>query len=299
MSDALTVEESNVAVAGGELAVLALGPDSAPPVLSIHGITANALAWAPVAAALHGRGRLIAPDLRGRAHSAALPAPYGTGAYVEDLLALLDARGLGRVPVIGHSLGAYIACRLAVEHPERVSRLLLVDGGLTMPNIETVEDPQAFIAAFLGPALERLHLTFPSRRAYLDWWREHPAFAGHDVEPQHLARYVERDARGQEPEIRSSVREEAVRADASELLTLGSWAPRLSTPALLLCAERGLLDEPSPMQPIGLAREWARGARDRRAELIEGTNHYTITLGARGAAFVAQALAETLSAAAA
>lgn len=291
------IEESTVTVAGGELATVSLGPPSAPPVLAIHGITANALAWAPVAVALHGRAQLIAPDLRGRAHSAALPPPYGTAAYVEDLLAVLDDRGLERVAVAGHSLGAYIACRLAVEHPERVSRLLLVDGGLTMPDIEAVEDPQAFMQAFLGPALSRLRLTFPSHSAYVDWWRSHPAFAGHDVDPAHLAAYAARDVGGREPALRSLVREAAVRADAAELLALGSWAPRLSVPALLLCAERGLLDEPTPMQPIELAHAWAEENPQRSAELIEGVNHYTITLGARGAAFVAQALADTLSAA--
>jgi hypothetical protein len=90
-----------------------------------------------------------------------------------------------------------------------------------------------------------------------------------------------------------------VRADAGELQTLGSWAKRLQAPARLLCAERGLLGEPSPMQPIELARAWAAEDAGRGAELVSGVNHYTITLGARGAGFVAQALAETLSAAAA
>jgi len=295
----LAIRESRVPVRGGELALLELGPPSAPPVLAVHGITSNALAWAPVAVALHGRARLIAPDLRGRAGSASLPSPYGTAAYVDDLIALLDAFELSSVAVAGHSLGAYIACRLAVCHPQRAARLLLVDGGLTMPGIERVQDPQAFVDAFLGPALARLRLTFPSRAAYLQWWQAHPAIAGHDVHPEHLAAYVQRDARGSEPQIRSSVREEAVRADAAELQTLGTWAQRLQTPSRLLCAERGLQDEPSPMQPIELAREWASGGSERDAELIEDVNHYTITLGARGAGFVAQALAEMLSAAAA
>jgi len=284
-------------VAGGALAAVAIGPPDAPPLLAVHGITANAFAWLPVAAALDGRARLIAPDLRGRAGSASLPPPYGTASYVADLLALLDHLGLARPVAVGHSLGAYVIARLAAEHPDRVRAAVLVDGGLTLPDAERIDDPQAFIEGFLGPALARLRLRFEHLDAYLDWWRNHPAFTGQDVAEPFLRAYVERDATGEPPELHSSVRERAVRADAEEMGTLGIWAQRLSVPARLLCAQFGLLGEPAPMQPLQLAQAWARQAPGRNARLVAGTNHYTITLGARGAAAVAEELARTLAAA--
>src|SRR5690242_12967876 len=65
-ADALHPEEFDVPVAGGRLRVCRWRGDG-PVVLAAHGITANALSWAPVAQALKGRAVLVAPDLRGRA----------------------------------------------------------------------------------------------------------------------------------------------------------------------------------------------------------------------------------------
>src|SRR6476646_1842770 len=116
-----------VPVAGGVLAVARAGP---PPdhadavVLAIHGITANMMAWASVARELaRYRVTMLAPDLRGRGESAALRGPYGFAAHVADLLAMLDHAGVQRAVLAGHSMGAYVAARLAAEHPERAAGL--------------------------------------------------------------------------------------------------------------------------------------------------------------------------------
>lgn len=292
----VAVERLEVAVSGGRLQALRLGPADASAVLAVHGITGNGLAWLATARALAGRASLIVPDLRGRAASRELPPPYGTAAYVADLVAMIEQLGLGRPLVAGHSLGAYVVARLGVEHPEVVDSLLLVDGGLTIPGVERIADPQQFVDAFLGPALARLRMRFADAATYHDWWHAHPAFGGDDVEDSMLLAYADHDLIGVAPELHSSVREAAVRTDAEELPTLGSWAQRLTTPAKLLCAPRGLLDEPSPMQPIELAEEWAAGSPDRVAEQVADVNHYTITLGTRGGAAVAAAILDALPA---
>jgi hypothetical protein len=86
--------------------------------------------------------------------------------------------------------------------------------------------------------------------------------------------------------------EDAVRADAADLVRAADAAHRLALPARLLCAPRGLLDDPNPMQPLELARAWAARDPDRReAALVPDSNHYTIMLEARGATAVAQAIA--------
>ncbi len=283
----LSPERLDVPVAGGSLAVYRLGSRE-PVVLAVHGITSNSHAWMAVARALGDSASLAAVDLRGRGRSADLPGPYGVAAYARDLLAVLDRLELERTVVVGHSLGAYIVARLAADHPERVRAAVLVDGGLTIPGAIR-SDPQTFIDAFLGPVLARLRERFPSREAYRDWWRAHPALRGGVVADRDLIPYADHDLTGEEPKLRSSVVEDAVRADAEEVLAIGEAAQRLAVPATLLCAPRGLFDEPNPMQPLELVREWASEDPDQRqAVQVPDANHYTLLFGERGARTVAE-----------
>ena len=290
------IERTDVPVAGGTLATFRLGdgPAGAEPVLAVHGITANSRSWLAVASALGGRAALLALDLRGRGASNRLPAPFGMEAYARDMLAVLDHFGLERAVLAGHSLGGYAVARFAVEHPERVRAVVLVDGGLSAPMPDGI-DPQAVAAAVLGPALARLRERFPSREAYHDWWRAHPAFAHADVFDADLVAYADHDLVGEPPELRSSVGEDVVRADAAELLEIGKPALRLEVPAELLCAERGMLDDPNPLQPPALAEPWAAAAPQlRRVVRVSGVNHYTLAMGAAGASAVAQAIVRAL-----
>jgi pimeloyl-ACP methyl ester carboxylesterase len=290
----------DVPVAGGSLAAFRLGAagEGAPTVLAVHGITANSQGWRGVARSLEGRAGLVAPDLRGRGRSNGLPGPYGLATHAEDMLAVLDHLGLERAVLVGHSLGAYIIARLAVDHPDRVAALLLVDGGLTIKHEDEV-DPQKFIESFLGPALARLGMTFAGREDYHAWWRRHPAFGNGDIDDADLVAYADHDLIGDPPNLHSSVSEEAVRGDAADLFTMGEPAHRLAVPATLMCAPRGLLDDPKPMQPPDVVQAWAADAPSQRRMLpVPDVNHYTIVLGSTGAAAVAAAIDEALALAA-
>ncbi|GHH73664.1 hypothetical protein GCM10018781_38580 [Kitasatospora indigofera] len=284
-------EELTVPVTGGRLAVLrwpATTPD-APVVLAVHGITANALSWGPVARLLAGRVTLIAPDLRGRAASAGLPGPYGIPAHAADVAALAEALGLRDAVLTGHSMGAFVAALTAVRDPARFASVLLVDGGVGFP-APTGLTPDELITAVIGPAMQRLSMTFPDRDAYRAFWQAHPAFAG-SWSPS-VDAYVQRDLVGHEPELRSSCLIDAVRVDG-----VGLFAPevlaavhRIPLPARLLWAERGLLDEPQGLydeqrlKAAGLDRERVP------AEQVPGTNHYTLLIGEDGAGVVARHL---------
>jgi lipase len=106
MSDPFAVRY-DVAVAGGPLHVARSGPpapEAEGVVLAVHGVTASHLAWRAVARELGGEAQtcLLAPDLRGRGHSAGLPGPYGMATHVADLLAVLDEAGAGRAVLDGH-----------------------------------------------------------------------------------------------------------------------------------------------------------------------------------------------------
>ncbi|MCH0558258.1 alpha/beta hydrolase [Streptomyces sp. MUM 16J] len=290
-TDAPAHEELRVVVPGGELAVLrwpAVAPD-APVVLALHGITANGLAWARVAHHLAGRVTLVAPDLRGRGRSGHLPGPYGVAAHADDMGALADALDLGRVVLTGHSMGAFAAALTAVRHPDLLSALLLVDGGVAFP-VPTHLEPDELISAVLGPAMRRLSMTFPDRDAYRAFWRQHPAFAG--AWSPWVDAYIQRDLVGQEPELHSSCRIEAVRADGADQLgeVVAGAVHRLPLPAVLLWAERGLMDEPQGLYDE--QRLCAAGLNHERVQprLVPGTNHYTIVAGDDGARVVAHHL---------
>lgn len=286
----------DVPVAGGTLAVYRLGaaaPD-APQVLAIHGITSSSRTWLATARALGGRASLLAVDLRGRAASARLPPPFGLAAHVRDLVAVLDHCGVQRAVVAGHSLGAYVAARLAVEHGDRVSRLVLVDGGLTIPESEGA-DPEQFLQAFLGPTLERLRMTFSDRPAYRAWWADHPALAGADVDARDLDEYAAHDLIGEPPRLRSSVNPQVVRDDGLDLFGAGD-ASSLTVAAVLMCAPRGMVDDPNPMQPIALVQAWAAADPGRRRAIaVPDVNHYTIVLGRSGARMVADEVARAVA----
>src|SRR5215207_360424 len=124
----------DVAVPGGDLRVGGWEPertttDAAPAVLLIHGVTASHLSW-PLVAERLPQVRVIAPDLRGRGRSNTMQGPAGLAAHARDLIAVLDAAGVDRALLVGHSMGAFVALVFGDLYPERVAGLVLVDGGL-------------------------------------------------------------------------------------------------------------------------------------------------------------------------
>jgi pimeloyl-ACP methyl ester carboxylesterase len=70
---------------------------------------------------------VLAPDLRGFGWSDAPPGDYAKRTFVEDVVGLLDSEGIDRARVIGHDWGGYTALLLALEHPERLERLVALD----------------------------------------------------------------------------------------------------------------------------------------------------------------------------
>jgi 3-oxoadipate enol-lactonase len=90
---------------GVRLAYRTWGPAGAPPVVLLHALGEASADWAPVAEALAPAWRVYAPDLRGHGASD-WPGTYTIEQLTADLAAFLDALGLDRVILGGHSLGA-------------------------------------------------------------------------------------------------------------------------------------------------------------------------------------------------
>jgi esterase len=107
-----------------QLAFEALG--DGPPVLVLHGLFGSSRNWRGVARALSAQHRVLSVDLRNHGRS-----PWTDSmSYAEmaaDVRALIDSEGLDRPAVIGHSMGGKTAMALALEHPESVGRVIVVD----------------------------------------------------------------------------------------------------------------------------------------------------------------------------
>ncbi|MEU9834845.1 alpha/beta hydrolase [Streptosporangium sp. NPDC048047] len=278
-----------VAVPGGALRVARFG--TGPRVIvAVHGITASLMSWGAVARRLPADWSLVAMDLRGRGHSAGLPGPYGLRRHAEDVNLVADSVGAARdIVLTGHSMGAYVAALAAAGRD--YAKVVLIDGGLPLPQAPGA-DPDAVLAATLGPALARLEQTFPSVEAYVDFFRAHPAFAG-AWRPE-VEEYVRYDATGPEGAVRSRVRAEPVRQDGRWLLTeggaIGDALRAVRSPLSLLRAPRGLLDQPVGMLPEEVAAVWAGRLPGLRDEVVDDCNHYTILFDDRCASLVADRL---------
>lgn len=106
-----------------------------PVLVLVHGIRLHAHVWNEFAREFRDRFHILALDQRGHGDSDwAPPGHYHLHDYYEDLRAVLEARRLQEVTLIGHSLGARVAMLYTHLHPERVKRLILVDMGAGLPS---------------------------------------------------------------------------------------------------------------------------------------------------------------------
>jgi pimeloyl-ACP methyl ester carboxylesterase len=126
----ITPAEQWIELPHGGLAAQVWGEEGAPTLLALHGWLDNAGSFALLAPLLAVHFRVIALDLPGHGHSAHLPqgASYHYLDYVQSVLAAVDALGLDRYHLLGHSLGAGVASLVAVASPGRIARLLLIEG---------------------------------------------------------------------------------------------------------------------------------------------------------------------------
>ena len=98
-----------------------------PAVVLVHGGLVDSRQWDDQMKEFAKHHRVVRYDLRGFGRSAAAPQPFS---HIEDLRALMDFLKIERATVVGLSLGGIIAADFALEHPERVDRLVLVGAGL-------------------------------------------------------------------------------------------------------------------------------------------------------------------------
>lgn len=110
------------------------GTGGKPPIVLLHGLRGHARVWEDVAEALCGDYHVYSMDQRGRGDTDHAPGgDYSTDAFVADLAGFLDAVGLDKFILFGHSMGGRNSMAFAGKYPERLEGLCIVDIG---PKIE-------------------------------------------------------------------------------------------------------------------------------------------------------------------
>ena len=116
----------------GEAVLFTRRAGNGPALLLLHGFPQTHLMWRDVAPQLAGRFTVICADLRGYGASSCPPsdsahAPYAKRAMAADMTALMSKLGFGRFMVAGHDRGGRVAYRMALDHPDRVEKLAVLD----------------------------------------------------------------------------------------------------------------------------------------------------------------------------
>src|SRR5262245_29360008 len=105
----------------------------------LHGWPDSWFSFSRVLRLLPAEFRVYALDQRGFGDSERAVDGYAIASLATDVRAFLDAVGVERATVVGHSFGSFVARRLAIAHPERVARLVLIGSGLPALNAVTRE----------------------------------------------------------------------------------------------------------------------------------------------------------------
>lgn len=246
-------------------------PGKGPAIVCIHGLTASHTCWESMADILAPDYRVIAYDLRGRGDSDKPPKGYSVPIHSEDLAALLDHYGLKSVILFGHSLGANIGVYFASRYPQRVKKLVLVDGGI---------DVRAEIFDSLGPAVNRLGIEFPSLPMFLEMLQSLPMFAGRWND--YLERYFRNDVESTPGgTVKPKAAKHAIEEEVANFARERFWVyhHKIKCPTLILRAPDGLLTETDCLMTQDEARALAYAIPRAKLVVVPNTNHYTVLLG--------------------
>jgi pimeloyl-ACP methyl ester carboxylesterase len=148
--------------------------DGGDPVLFLHGGLVSGDEYAPQRHALSQRRTVILPDRRGHGRTPEVDAPFGYQTMADDTIAFMDAIGLQRAHVVGHSDGGILALLLAVQWPDRVASIVPISANTRADAVEpqmrswlesaSVEEFQAAARQF---APERPDWPQPSRAFFV------------------------------------------------------------------------------------------------------------------------------------
>jgi haloacetate dehalogenase len=243
---------------------VALGGSDGPPVMLLHGFPETHLAWRHVAPALARRHRVVCPDLKGYGQSDKPEGDrehqrYAKRTMAEEMVGLMGELGHRRFNLVGHDRGALVAFRLALDHPEVVQRLCVMDVLPAADMWKSLAGPSgvfAFHLYFLAqapPLPERMISAAPDLffGHFFDSWLAIPGAVPADVREHYLA------------SARAATAVHAVCEDyrASAFVDPGhddadrAAGRKLQMPVLAMWQDPG--DRPLPFDPVKVWQGWA------------------------------------------
>jgi pimeloyl-ACP methyl ester carboxylesterase len=144
MNPPAEVREHDVRLPSGvRLHYIEQGPPSGPAILLLHGYTDSSGSWSLVLPLLPPNLRVVALDQRGHGFSDRPEGAYTVDDFAADALEAMDALGIASATVVGHSMGSFVARRVAERAPDRVSHLVLLGSAPTANNVVAGELLQA------------------------------------------------------------------------------------------------------------------------------------------------------------
>jgi N-formylmaleamate deformylase len=155
-----------------------------PALVLLHGFTDNGLCWTPIAKALESEYDITMIDTRGHGLSDTSTTSFTTELLVSDTLVVIQKLGLGRVALLGHSMGAHVGARLAESRPEIVRGLLLEDPpwrGTSAPSEASNEDKDKGIRLWAGQIREFQKLSLEERIEEAN--DDHPRWSQDEIIP--------------------------------------------------------------------------------------------------------------------
>ena len=235
-----------------------------PATLLIHGLGAFAESWRGTVSALTPDSQVIALDLPGFGQSAKPRRPYTLDFFARSVEGLVDALGLERVRLVGHSLGGAVAAAFALAHPERVERLALISA--TVPGFPL--RPSLVYRLMILPGVGELFsglvtrriCTVALRRCLVEPCLDDVAFL---VEHQYGARTT-REGRSAYLATLRAMKAEFTRESAGWRSALARW----QRPTLLI---HGLQD---PVVPIRHAAAAADGIPRAEGRWLDRCGHF-------------------------
>lgn len=267
-----------------ELAVGVAGDASRDPIVALHGITAHHRAFNALARRVSGDRGVLAPDLRGRGDSGKPEDGYGLPAHAADVARLLDHFDLASATLVGHSMGAFVALRTALDHPERVRSLSLLDGGWPRSETPPEEMTEAqhkeaeALSEGLARAFRRLDMTFGSPEEYLEFWFPGQGLSPADLTPD-VADYFLYDLGEAEGGYSPKCSSAAATQDSEWLSAHGPTVSELrgvGCQVELFTAGAGFFPESPPLIPDAVEKEMAGALGLSFRARVTAANHYTL-----------------------
>ena len=259
----------HIAIDGGKLVYADAG--SGEPVVLIHGFPLDHTIWDVVMPQIEPHGRIVRPDLRGLGASSVTPGPYLMETLASDVAALLDALGIERATIVGHSVGGYAALAFYRMYRERVAALALVASRFS------ADAPE--LAAQRGELADRVERE--GTAALVERFIPHlfaPRVAEED--PALVARTKALIERTRPRGAAAILRGMALRVDSRDLLE------EIDVPFLLVA---GGLD---PFLELDEAKQTANAVKNARFVLLEGVAHMPMVEATHSVALALEGLVE-------